>query len=228
VKRKEADLHTFVFADLAGFTALTEAHGDEQAADLVVEFSESVKDLLVEYRAEQVKTIGDAVMMRGANADHAVELALHIVNDIGSRHGFPIIRAGMHSGPAVERAGDWFGTTVNAAARVSGAASGGEVLLTEATRQLSGEMENVVFHDRGRRSFKNMSTPLALYSATWQSQRTDAGLAIDPVCRMAVDERSGAGTLAYEGVEYHFCSLDCAGKFAAEPDRYVRKRGVEP
>jgi adenylate cyclase len=218
--------HTFLFADLAGFTALTEAHGDEQAADLVIEFSESVKGLLVEYRAEQVKTIGDAVMMRAEEAEDAVELALHVVNDIGATHGFPIIRAGMHSGAAVERTGDWFGATVNIAARVSGAASGGEVLLTEATRQLSGELENVAFHDHGRQSFKNVGQPLALFSATWESQHTAAGLAIDPVCRMAVDDRRAAGTLTYQGVEYHFCSLDCAGKFAADPDRYAGKRGV--
>jgi adenylate cyclase len=224
MERDEANVHTFLFADLAGFTALTEAHGDEQAADLVLEFSEAVKGLLVEYRAEQVKTIGDAVMMRAAHADHAVELALDVVNEVGSRHGFPIIRAGMHSGPAVERAGDWFGATVNVAARVSGAASGGEVLLTEDTRRLSGEIENVRFHDRGRRSFRNVGAPLRLYSATWHSEWTTPGLAIDPVCRMAVDEASGSGTLIYEDVEYHFCSLECAGKFAAAPERYVEAR----
>jgi adenylate cyclase len=64
VQHDVTELHTFVFADLAGFTALTEVHGDEQAAELVMEFSEAVRQPLAEYRAEQGKTIGDAVMMR--------------------------------------------------------------------------------------------------------------------------------------------------------------------
>jgi adenylate cyclase len=224
VEPKNVELHTFLFADLAGFTALTEAHGDEQAADLVAEFSEAVRELLTEYKAEQVKTIGDAVMMRAEDAEHAIMLALHVVNDIGARHGFPIIRTGMHTGPAVERSGDWFGATVNVAARVSGAASGGEVLLTEATKQLAVDLQGVDLHERARQGFKNVSAPLKLYSATWQSQRTAAGLAIDPVCRMAVDPRNSAGTLTHNGVDYQFCSLHCAGTFATDPVPYVEPR----
>jgi adenylate cyclase len=103
VPPNDSEFHTFVFADLAGSTALTEAHGDEQAADLVAEFSEAVRQPMADHRAEQVKTIGDAVMMRAQDAADAVRLALRVVNDIGARHGFPIIRAGMHTGPAVER-----------------------------------------------------------------------------------------------------------------------------
>jgi adenylate cyclase len=217
----DSDLHTFLFADLAGFTALTEAHGDERAADVVAAFCEAVEGLLERYRAEQVKTIGDAVMMRTMDAAAAVRLGLCVVNDIGGRHEFPVIRVGMHSGSAVERAGDWFGATVNVAARVSGAASGGEVLLTDATRELAENLDGVVLHARGVQTFKNVKSPVALYSASWRSKQDAAGLPIDPVCRMAVETGSGAGTLNHHGAEYHFCSLDCAGAFASEPDRYV-------
>ena len=51
---------TFLFADIAGFTALTEAHGDDHAADLVANFCEAVR-VLPEYDARAVKSIGDAV-----------------------------------------------------------------------------------------------------------------------------------------------------------------------
>ena len=47
------------------------------------------------------------------------------------------------------------------------------------------------------------------------------GLPIDPVCRMAIDPGKGAGTLAYRGVEYHFCSLECARAFADAPEEYA-------
>ena len=112
---------TFLFADLAGYTALTEVHGDEEAADLAGEFCDAVRDLLPEYDAEDVKLIGDEVMVRGRDAAKAIRLALRIVHEIGGRHGFPSVRIGMHTGTAVERRDDWFGGTVNLAARLEGA-----------------------------------------------------------------------------------------------------------
>jgi class 3 adenylate cyclase len=55
---------TFLFADIAGYTALTEAHGDEQAADLVGEFFDAVSEELPTWGATHVNTIGDALMLR--------------------------------------------------------------------------------------------------------------------------------------------------------------------
>jgi class 3 adenylate cyclase len=140
-QRSEPAVQTFLFADLSGFTALTEAHGDEQAADLVARFCVAVRQLLDEHQAHEVKTIGDALMLRTGDAAAAIRLGLCIVYDVGAQHGFPLVRVGMHTGSAVERDGDWFGTTVNLAARVSAAASGGEALLTAATHAASGDVE---------------------------------------------------------------------------------------
>jgi class 3 adenylate cyclase len=55
---------TFIFADIAGFTALTEAHGDEQAAELGGEFCRAVQSELPACDGSQVKSIGDALMLR--------------------------------------------------------------------------------------------------------------------------------------------------------------------
>ena len=66
---------TFLFADLSGFTALTEAHGDRQSADIATEFIVSVRDLVSLHDAEEVKTIGDAVMVRSSEADATIHLA---------------------------------------------------------------------------------------------------------------------------------------------------------
>jgi adenylate cyclase len=212
---------TFLFADLSGFTALTEAHGDEDAAELAGQFEAEVAELLEEHRAEQVKTIGDALMIRCHDPGLAIRLALCIVDDVGRRHGFPSVRVGMHTGPAVERAGDWFGAAVNLAARVSGAAAGGEVLLTSATRDAAGELGEVELRPRGRRELRNVSEPVELFEAVRTSEQSPAGLPIDPVCRMAVHPEHSAGTLTHDGIEYHFCSLTCARAFAEAPERYV-------
>jgi adenylate cyclase len=212
---------TFLFADLSGFTALTEAHGDEQAVDLVDGFCVAVRRLLAEHQAQEVKSIGDALMLRTADTAAAIRLGLCIVHDVGSRHGFPLVRVGMHTGSAVERDGDWFGATVNLAARVSAAACGGEALLTAATRTASGEVEGVELRQRGRWAFRNVGEPVPVYAAVRQGAHSSSGLPIDPVCRMAVDPWHGAGRLIHEGVEYCFCSLGCAGAFAQDPSRYT-------
>jgi adenylate cyclase len=218
-----ADDQTFLFADLSGFTAMTEVHGDEHAADLAAEFARAVRELLATHRAEEVKSIGDALMLRCDEAGHAVRLGLEIVHDVGERHGFPIIRVGMHSGPAVERDGDWFGATINLAARVSGAASGGEVLVTDATRDAAGRIDGVELIEHGRQELRNIAEPVMIYRALLEGPRSSADLPIDPVCRMAVDPSSAVGVLRHAGTDFHLCSLDCVQAFASDPDRYLRQ-----
>jgi adenylate cyclase len=160
-------------------------------------------------------------MLRAGDPAAAIQLGLHIVHDVGAQHGFPLVRVGMHTGPAVERAGDWFGATVNLAARVSAAAAGGEVLLTTSTREAAGNVTGVELHKRGRWTFRNVSAPIQVYAAVRQGARNISGLPIDPVCRMAVDRWHSAGRLTYQGVEYCFCSLRCAGAFARDPGAYL-------
>jgi class 3 adenylate cyclase len=181
----------------------------------------AVRRLLAAHQAHEIKTIGDALMLRSADAAAAIRLGLCIVHDVGARHGFPLVRVGMHTGPAVERGGDWFGATVNLAARVSAAASGGDALLTATTRTAAGDVQGVELRERGRWTFRNVTAPVQVYAAVRQGARNSAGLPIDPVCRMAVDPWHSAGRLTHQGVEYCFCSLGCAGAFAKDPHSYT-------
>src|SRR5438445_10056453 len=80
---------TFMFADIAGFTALTEAHGDEQAATLVADFGDGVKSELPAFGGTQIKTIGDALMLRIDDPRQAVLLGLRIAHDLLTGHGAP-------------------------------------------------------------------------------------------------------------------------------------------
>jgi class 3 adenylate cyclase len=228
----DTDQHTFLFADLAGFTALTEVHGDQEAAETAAGFFADARALLREHGASEVKTVGDAIMVRCGSASNAIGLALRLVQEVGTRHGFPSVRVGLHTGPAVERDDDWFGATVNLAARVSAAASGGEVLLTGASAAAAGAPgggelaavpphRNVVLQPRGSRALRNVAEPVELYEASCDLARSREALPIDPVCRMAVDPQHAAGTLNLEGLEYLFCSLDCARRFADAPERYT-------
>ena len=212
----------FLFADLAGFTALTDAHGDDEATELAENFAAHVRGLLPEYGAELIKTIGDEVMVWVETADRAVDLGLRIVEDL-ARPGLPPVRVGIHCGPAVPRHGDWFGSTVNLASRVNGAARTGEVLLTEFTRQCLTE-DGIKIEPRGERYFRHVVDPVPVYRAV--APEGDAGhhLEIDPVCRMAVDRDAPAGTRHRRGETYYFCSARCLEAFDSEPRRYVASR----
>src|SRR2546423_134169 len=106
---RNAHQHTFVFADIVGFTTCTAEHGDDAAADLATGFFDEVARLAAAHDAEAVKAIGDAAMVRASTASGAVGLALAVLDELSDRRSIPAVRIGMHTGPAVERAGDWFG-----------------------------------------------------------------------------------------------------------------------
>jgi adenylate cyclase len=210
---------TFVFADIAGFTALTEAHGDEEAVALVEAFTDLVRRELAPIDGEHVKTIGDALMLRIPDPGDAIRVGIEISQQTG-RHGAASVRVGLHHGPAIERNRDYFGAAVNLAARVSGAAAGGEVLVSGPTAALVPDLEGVVYESRGRQQLRNVSEPVELFAALPVGAVAER-LPIDPVCRMAVDPDRAPGRLLHQGQAYFFCSLLCAGLFAQEPERFA-------
>jgi adenylate cyclase len=210
----------FVFADIAGFTALTEAHGDEQAAALVDGFAAAVESELPP-GATRVKSIGDAVMLRVPDPGEAILLGLRMTRDVLREHGAFTVRVGLHHGPAVERDGDYFGAAVNVAARVSSIAAGGEVLTTGETAALVPDLEGVLFESRGRHALRNIAVPIEIFAALRSADVGAGGLSIDPVCRMSVEPDRAVGRLEYEGTVYFFCSLPCAAHFAQHPERFA-------
>jgi adenylate cyclase len=221
VSERESSSATFLFADIAGFTALTEAHGDEQAATVVSAFCDAVKPELAASGGTQVKMIGDALMLRIPDPGRAIWLGLRIVHDVLQGPGAPAIRVGLHHGPAIERDADYFGAAVNLAARVSAAATGGEVLLTAQTAALAPDLDDVLYEPRGCQTLRNVRNPVELVAAVREGNSSDRGLAIDPVCRMAVDRDRAAGRLFIDDTAYFFCTLACAGEFARHPERFV-------
>lgn len=157
--------HSFVIADLVGFTALTEAYGDEHAAEIAGRFRTGVQGLLDAHHASEVKALGDGVLLRVPSAAAAVRLAVRIAEEAAG-DGVPLARVGVHTGSAVERDGDWFGSAVNTAARVVALAEGGQVLVTEATRVAAGELPGIALREVGERRLRNFSAPVVVYGAS--------------------------------------------------------------
>lgn len=210
---------TFLFADIAGFTALTEAIGDEQAVQLVDDFGTVVQAELPRVDGECVKAVGDALMLRVPDPADAIRLGLWITRSAMSGHNAPSVRVGGNFGPAVERSGDYFGTTINVAARVSALARGGELLVTGKTAELAADLEGVLYESRGRQALRNVAEPVEIFAVV-RIDDDAVRLVVDPVCQMAVDPDRAVGRLMYDGSAYHFCSMSCVAAFSQNPARY--------
>jgi len=144
-----------LFADLCGFTEYTCRYGDELAADLALSFQERARALAFEEGCQVVKTIGDAVMVHSRDCRRALGFGWRILA-LSQLEGYPPVRAGMDIGPAVECEGDWYGATVNTAARIADAAQPGELVVTDRARAAVAGGGDVVLVGRGTWQLKGL------------------------------------------------------------------------
>lgn len=146
------------FADLAGFTRLTEQEGDLEAVNVVERFFEQVETTIPD-DARVIKTIGDAVMVVGSDPGALLEWAVGFQQDRDER---PLPRIGVHCGPAIFRDGDYYGAEVNRAARIVTRGAGGEVVVTDALRDAA-ELREFTLHSIGAVRLKGFEQPEELF-----------------------------------------------------------------
>jgi adenylate cyclase len=147
------------FADLAGYTRLTEEVGEEEAVGAVERFVENVEVSLPD-DARIIKTIGDEVMVVGSDPAALVDWAVGFQELVRER---PLPRIGIHYGETLYRDGDYYGREVNLAARVAARAAGGEVLVTRPVVDQAGA--HLEFHLIGEVRLKGFSQATELLLA---------------------------------------------------------------
>ncbi len=158
---------TVAFADLAGYTKLTEEQGEAKAVSAVEQFVEVVEQTLP-IDARVVKTLGDEVMIVGADAGALTVWAVGLAGELPA--GSPPPRIGIHSGAALYRDGDYYGREVNRAARVVARASGGEVLVTHPVVDAASRQDGLEFELIGEVVLKGFTEPTELYNASRKGQ----------------------------------------------------------
>jgi adenylate cyclase len=151
------------FADLAGYTKLTEEQGEAQAVSAVERFVETVEQTLP-IDARVIKTLGDEVMVVGADAGALTSWAVGLAAELPA--GSPPPRIGIHSGAALYRDGDYYGREVNRAARVVARASGGEVLVTRPVVDAASRQDGLEFELIGEVVLKGFNEPTELFHAS--------------------------------------------------------------
>ena len=150
------------FADLVGFTRLGEAVPPEALENLANRLSDLARDVAVP-PVRFIKTIGDAVMFVSTDPVALLRAALALLTAAEKYEDLPQLRIGIASGLAVRRAGDWFGSPVNIASRVTGVARPGAVLVSESARDAIGSADGFAWSFAGDRHLKGVKGDVNLF-----------------------------------------------------------------
>ncbi|AGB25029.1 family 3 adenylate cyclase [Mycobacterium sp. JS623] len=159
-----ARLVTIAFADLVGFTRLGEVVPPEDLERLSHRLADLARDVAVA-PVRFIKTIGDEVMLISPEPVALLQAVLDLVDATEGDDDLPRLRAGIATGMAVSRAGDWFGSPVNLASRVTGAARPGSVLVSEQTYEAIADDERFTFSFAGARHLKGIKSDVKLFRA---------------------------------------------------------------
>jgi adenylate cyclase len=159
-----ARLVTIAFADLVGFTRLGEVVPPEDLERLAHRLADLAREVAVP-PVRFIKTIGDEVMLVSPDPVALLDAVMDLVDSTDGDEEFPRLRVGVATGMAVSRAGDWFGSPVNLASRVTGTARPGSILVAESTYEAIGDVERFSWSFAGARRLKGIKAEVKLYRA---------------------------------------------------------------
>ena len=156
-----------MFTDLVGSTQMTHERGDYGAQEIVRIHNAIVRSALAEHHGREVKHTGDGIMASFSSAANAVRAAMQIRRSLIEHNtradALPVrVRMGLNAGEAVQEEDDFFGTTVQLAARVCDKADEGEIFVTDNVRELS-KGQGIDVEDAGKYEMKGVPEPVTLY-----------------------------------------------------------------
>jgi adenylate cyclase len=162
-RREPRQVEACAFADLSGYTRLTEEAGDEVAAQVSVKLAELVNEIAARHGGAVVKMLGDGVLFHFKDPRDAVMASLEMLDRVRPA-GLPPAHVGVNAGPMIYEEGDYFGRTVNIAARIASEAGPNQVFLGE---DVLHHIEPTGFRvvEAGAFELKGIEKPLTLYEA---------------------------------------------------------------
>jgi class 3 adenylate cyclase/pimeloyl-ACP methyl ester carboxylesterase len=167
------DVHTILFTDVEGSTALTQRLGDAKARQVLRDHEHIVRDSLKAHGGSEVKTMGDGFMASFSSATRALECAIAMQRAFAQHSETaeePIrVRIGLNAGEPIAEEEDLFGTAVIRAARIAAMAEGGEILVANVVRELA-EGKGFLFSDRGNVALRGFDDPVRLFDVRWQGE----------------------------------------------------------
>ena len=165
------DIHTILFTDVEGSTALTDRLGDAKARELLREHERMVRDALKAHGGSEVKALGDGFMTSFSSATKALECAIAMQRAFAEHNESAeepiLVRVGLNAGEPIAEGEDLFGTAVNLAARITAQGKGGEILASEAVRQIVAG-KKFPFSDRGETALRGFEDRVHIYQVSWR------------------------------------------------------------
>lgn len=169
-------MRTFLIADVRGYSRFTDEYGDEAAARLAAKFADLVHDGVQMRSGKVVEIRGDEALAVFDSARQAIRAAKDLqqmfAEESDSERDLPLrVGIGLDSGEAVElEDGSYRGNALNVAARLCGLAHGGEVLVSDGTRHLAGQIPGLRYIDRGSMNLKGISDPVHAVRIAWEDE----------------------------------------------------------
>lgn len=211
--QKEITL-SFLIADLAGYTALTEVHGDLSALELIEKYLVLVEESL-NPDVSLVERVGDEVVIVSNNADSLANTALKLLDKVENELHFPTLHIELHTGSVIEKNEKYFGHTINLASRICSHSNGGQILCSQQFYESIKNKPSFNLIKIGNVKFKNVRDEIPLYSIEPEIKKEF--IVVDPVCHMQLDKRNAPIQLTMNGNNYFFCSTECKEKFSSSP-----------
>lgn len=213
-----------MMADLSGYTAMTEIHGAFSAAEMVNRYLDMAQSALYG-KTRLVERTGDELMFVSPSANDMLQTALQLLQHSLPERNFLPLHAGLHFGPVLQQNKSFFGTAVNATARVASAAGKQQLLCTATFIGQIQPSPKFSFQNWRFLELKNLLHPIGVAELVPAEYSQMQDLPVDPVCRMQVDPETTVSVRLQERT-YYFCSEDCLHVFTQQqtallPDHQV-------
>lgn len=201
-----------LMADLSGYTAMTEMHGAQAAAQLIGKYERLVRQSLhgASFLHERA---GDQVVVLSPRADDLAHTALDILQRSAAEHHFLPVHAGLHFGDALGLNGHYYGSAMNLAARIAAQAKKGQLLCSMDFIGALSAPDRYRYSYHGQFRFKNVRATREVVELRPFPSGHLRQKATDPVCRMQVDKATAGIVCRANDRLYHFCSETCRAAF---------------
>ncbi len=162
-------LASVLFTDVEGSTALAEALGDQRWSVIIDTHFQTLADIIRKHHGQFVKSLGDGTLSIFPSVNEALLAAVEMQTAVKSASEEPLLglRIGIHTGDVVQSRGDFFGTVVNKASRITTAGIAGEILVSDTTRAMVGAKSTFRFADTDPRHLKGLEGQHILYRLAW-------------------------------------------------------------
>jgi adenylate cyclase len=195
-----------LFADLSGYTALTETHGAEVAANLIDDYLDIVRSSSSD-RVQLHQTIGDEVLLISEYPEDLFNTTVLLRTKCFGKPNFLQLHGGLHFGKILWRNNNLFGPSINYASRIASVAQPGQFLSSVEFIEAIDKKFKPWFESTGVHPLKNVKGGKELFELKFDKVKP---VYIDPVCRMFVDPETA---IRHPEEQIFFCSVECLSQF---------------